>query len=98
MKKYFGFFAVILAIAASAFTADHKSEKLVGNSYTYDMYGQPGQDIQANIDDPANYTFVGTGPLDCPGTPVHRCGVENATDDGFGKPDFTQTYTPKKRN
>jgi len=97
MKKYFGILVVVLALTASAFSVNHKSEKLSGNSYTYDLYGQPGQDLQANIDDPANYTFVGIGTLPCSGT-AHRCGVESATDDGFGHPDFTKTYTPRTKN
>ena len=97
MKKYLGIFAVLIALAASAFTVNHKNAKLVGNSYTYDLYGQPGQDIQSNMDNPVNYTLVGTSPLSCSGA-VHRCGVESATDDGFGKPDFTKTYTPISRN
>ncbi len=98
MKKYLGIFVVMLALTVSAFTVSHKAGKFIGNSYTYDLYGKAGQDIQANMDNPANYTFVGTGSLSCPGTPIHRCGVENATDNGFGEPDFTQSYTPKSRN
>jgi hypothetical protein len=99
MKKYLGIFVVMLALTASAFTTNHKNVKPVGaNSYTYKLYGKAGQDIQANMDNPANYTFVGTGALSCPGIPLHRCGVENATDDGTGKPDFTQSYSPKDRN
>jgi hypothetical protein len=98
MKKYLGIFVVMLALTASAFTTNHKSAKLAGNSYKYDLYGKAGQDIQANMDNPANYSFVGTGALSCPGSPLHRCGVENATDNGSGKPDFTQSYTPKSRN
>ncbi|MBX2933899.1 MAG: hypothetical protein KF825_06615 [Ferruginibacter sp.] len=97
MKKYFGFFVVLLAVATSAFTVTHKKAKLVGNSYSYDMYGLPGQDDAANINNPANYTLVGTGSLGCIGS-AHRCGVEDATDDGFNHPDFTKTYTPKDRN
>lgn len=98
MKKYLGIFVVMLALATSAFTTNHRSTKVAGNSYTYDLFGKAGQDIQANMDNPANYTFVGTGVLPCPNSPLHRCGVENATDNGSGKPDFTQSYTIKKRN
>lgn len=97
MKKYFGIFVVALAIVSSAFTVNHKNAALVGNSYTYDLYGQPGQDDPTNIGDPANYTFVGTGLLSCEGS-AHRCGVEDATDNGFGQPDFTKSFTPKVRD
>lgn len=97
MKKYLGFFVVILAVTASAFTVNHKNATLAGNSYTYDLYGQPGQDDPTNINNAANYTFVGTGSLSCSGT-AHRCGVENATDDGFGHPDLTKSYTIRVRN
>ncbi|HEY8659441.1 MAG TPA: hypothetical protein VIL78_10410 [Hanamia sp.] len=97
MKKYLGIFAVMLALAASAFTVNHKNENFMGNSYTYNLYGLPGQDDVAKINDPANYTFAGTGSLSCVGI-AHRCGVENATDDGFGHPDFTKTYTPRAKN
>lgn len=98
MKKYLGIFVVMLALTASAFTVSHKAGKLTGNSYTYDLYGKAGQDIQANMDNPANYSFVGTGTLSCPGSPLHRCGVEDATDNGSGKPDFTKNYSPKSRH
>lgn len=98
MKKYLGIIAVMLALTASAFTVNHKNEKLAGNSYTYDLYGQPGQDNASNLSNPDNYTFAGTDPLSCPSGMVHRCGVENATDNGFGRPDFTKPYTIRKRN
>jgi hypothetical protein len=97
MKKFFGIFVVMLALAVSAFTVNHKDAKLVGNSYTYNLYGQPGQDNATNLNNNMNYTFAGTGPLSCTGT-AHRCGVQSATDDGFGHPDFTKTYTIRIRN
>lgn len=97
MKKLFGIIAVVLAIATSAFTVNHKSIQVIGNSYTYDLYGDPAQDDAENIKNPQNYTLVGTSPLSCSGS-MHRCGVENATDDGFSKPDFTQSYDPITRN
>ena len=97
MKKYLGIFVVILALAASAFTVTHKNTKLVGNSYTYNLYGQSGQDDPANLSNPLNYTSAGTGSLSCSGT-AHRCGVENATDDGRGYPDFTQSYSIRVKN
>ncbi len=96
MKKYFGIFAVMLAIAASAFTVNHKNTKLVGSSFSYNLYGQPGQDNASNLNNPANYTLVST--LTCPGGAAHRCGVDNATDDGFGHPDFTKSYSIRVRN
>lgn len=96
MKKYLGIFAVMLALTASAFTVNHKNEKLVGSSYTYILYGQPGQDDASNLNNPANYTLV--SPLICPTGLSHRCGVENATDDGFGHPDFTKSYDIRKRD
>lgn len=97
MKKYLGVLAVMLALAASAFSVNHKNEELVGSSYTYDLYGQPGQDDPSNLSNSANYTFVGTSSLVCNGT-AHRCGVEDATDDGFGHPDFTKSYTIRIRD
>lgn len=97
MKKYFGIFIVLLAVAASAFTVNHQPKTLAGNSYTYNLYGQAGQDDPANINDPANYTYAGTGSLSCSGI-AHRCGVENATDNGFGQPDLTKTYSIRTRN
>ncbi len=97
MKKFLGIFVVMLAVAASAFTVDHKDTKLAGNSYTYNLYGQSGQDNAVNLNNSANYTFVGTSSLSCAGT-AHRCGVESATDNGFGHPDFTKTYTIRVRN
>ena len=96
MKKYLGIFFVMLAITASAFTVNHKDRKLVGNSYSYNLYGQPGQDNASNLNNPANYTMV--TPLICPAGLSHRCGVDNATDDGFGHPDFTKSYNIKLRN
>lgn len=97
MKKYLGIFAIMLAITASAFTVKHKDAKLAGSSYTYNLYGQPGQNNSSNLINPANYTFVGTSSLSCSGT-INRCGVEDATDDGFGHPDFTKSYTIRVRN
>ncbi|HEY4156347.1 MAG TPA: hypothetical protein VGM24_12990 [Puia sp.] len=97
MKKYLGIFIVLLAVAASAFTGTHKKAVFSGNSYTYNLYGQPHQDDGVNLNNPVNYTLVGTGPLSCSGT-AHRCGVENATDDGTNHPDFNLPYTIKKRN
>lgn len=98
MKKYLGIFVVMLAVATSAFTVNHKAKTLVGNSYTYDLYGQAGQDDPANISNPANYTLVGTAALSCPTGMAHRCGVESATDDGFNHPDFTKSYSIRVRN
>ncbi len=98
MKKLLGMIAVVLAIATSAFTVNQNTKQVTGNSYTYDLYGQPDQDLDTNMDNPANYTFVGTSSLTCPGLQIHRCGVEDATDDGFGNPDFTQNYKIKERN
>lgn len=96
MKKFFGIFAVILALATSAFTENHKAVKTTGNSYSYDLYGQPGQDDPINMNDPANYSLVTS--LSCPSGTAHRCGVSDATDDGFGRPDFTKSYTIRVRN
>ncbi|RTL60077.1 MAG: hypothetical protein EKK37_04335 [Sphingobacteriales bacterium] len=96
MKKYLGIIVVILAVSVSAFTTAKKSN-LVGNSYTYDLYGMPGQDDPVNLNNGANYTYVGTSSLSCTGT-AHRCGVQDATDDGFGHPDFTKSYTIRIRN
>ena len=97
MKKYLGVFVVLLAVATSAFTVSNKNTKLAGNSYSYNLYGLAGQDDPVNISNPANYTYAGTGSLGCINS-GHTCGVEDATDDGFGHPDFNQTYTPKVRN
>lgn len=97
MKKLLGIIAVVLAIATSAFTVNHKSSQVIGNSYTYDLYGDPDQDLPINMDNPENYTFVSTSSLSCSGT-SHRCGVEEATDDGFGKPDFTKHFLPIDRD
>ena len=96
MKKFLGIFVVMLALTASAFTVNHKNTKVVGNSYSYNLYGQPGQDNASNLNNPANYTLV--SPLTCPAGAAHRCGVMNATDDGTGHPDFTKSYTIKARN
>lgn len=96
MKKYLGIFVVMLALTASAFTVNHKNTKLVGNEYSYNLYGQPGQDNASNVNNPANYTLV--SPLICPSGTAHRCGVSNATDDGTGHPDFTKSYTARARN
>ena len=96
MKKYLGIFIVILAITTSAFTVNHKNAKLAGNSYSYNFYGQPGQDNASNLNNPVNYTLV--SPLICPSGLAHRCGVDNATDDGFGHPDFTKSYNIRLRN
>lgn len=90
-------FVVVLAVATSAFTAAPKNTKLVGNSYRYNLFGMAGQDDPANISNPSNYTYAGTGSLGCIGS-AHRCGVENATDNGFNHPDFTKTYSPKTKN
>ncbi len=87
----------MLAIATSAFTVTHKTSQVVSNSYVYDLYGDPVQDVQANMDNPANYTFVGTSPLSCSGD-SHRCGIEQASDDGSGKPDFTKHFLPIDRD
>ena len=97
MKKYLAIFAVVLAIATSAFTVSHRNATIAGNSYTYDLYGTADQDLSVNVNNPQNYTFAGTGSLPCSGT-AHRCGVESAMDDGFGKPDFTKSYTIIKQN
>lgn len=97
MKKYLGIFIVMLAVVTSAFTVNHKKTTLIGNSYTYNLSGLPGQDDITKINDPANYTFAGTGSLSCSGT-AHRCGVENATDDGFGHPNFNKSYTARMKN
>lgn len=96
MKKFFGIFVVMLALAASAFTVPHKNTALVGNEYSYNLYGQPGQDNISNLNNPANYTLV--SPLTCPAGTAHRCGVSDATDDGTGHPDFTKSYTIRNRN
>lgn len=98
MKKYLGIFVVMLALVSSAFTVNHKNVKLAGNSYTYDLYGQSGQDDIVNLSDPENYSPAGTSPLSCPAGTAHRCGVENATDDGSGHPDLTQSFSIRKRN
>ncbi len=95
MKKYLGIFIVMLALTASAFTVNHKS-KLVGNAYSYNLYGQPGQNNASNLSNPANYTLV--NPLICPPAGANRCGVDNATDDGTGHPDFTKSYSIRTRN
>ena len=86
----------MLALTASAFTVPHKNAGLAGKDYSYNLYGQPGQDNPTNINKPANYTMVST--LSCPAGAAHRCGVSNATDDGTGHPDFTQSYTIRTRN
>ncbi|MDB5200848.1 MAG: hypothetical protein JWQ27_257 [Ferruginibacter sp.] len=96
MKKLLGAFVVLLAIAASAFTVKQHPAK-TGNSYTYVLYGTSNQDDPDEIIKPANYTFTSTGSLGCVGD-LHRCGVEDAMDDGNGHPDFTQSFTPKVRN
>lgn len=96
MKNYLGIFIVMLALTASAFTVKHVNAKLAGSSYSYNLYGQPGQDLPANLNNSANYTMVSS--LSCPAGSAHRCGVTNATDDGTGHPDFTQSYTIKNRN
>ncbi|MEO6134154.1 MAG: hypothetical protein ABIP35_03310 [Ginsengibacter sp.] len=97
MKKYLGILAVTFGFAASAISFNHKTQHLMANSYTYDLYGQPGQDNLINIIDPSNYTFAGVTSLGCIGS-AHRCGVEDATDDGFGKPDFNKNYTVRTRD
>ena len=97
MKKYLGIFVVLLAVVASAFTVNPKNTKRAGNSYTYNLYGQWNQDDPVEIGTAANYSYAGTGSLGCT-LSGHTCGVEDATDDGFGHPDFTQFYTPKVRN
>ncbi len=96
MKKYLGIFVVMLALVASAFTTNHKNTKLVGNAYSYNLYGQPGQNNASNLNNPLNYTLV--SPLICPPGATNRCGVDNATDDGTGHPDFTKSFTIRQRN
>jgi hypothetical protein len=96
MKKYLGIFVVVLALTASAFTTKHKDTKLVGNAYSYNLYGQPGQNNASNLNNPANYTLV--NPLICPMLGSNRCGVDNATDDGTSHPDFTKSYSIRTRN
>ncbi|MBN8718401.1 MAG: hypothetical protein J0H85_03090 [Sediminibacterium magnilacihabitans] len=96
MKKFFGILVVMLALTASAFTVPHKNATVAGNEYSYNLYGQPGQDNPSNLNNPANYTLV--NPLSCPIPGSHRCGVSNATDDGTGHPDFTKSYTIRLRN
>lgn len=97
MKKLLGMIAVVLAIATSAFTVNYNTKLVTGKSYVYDLYGQSGQDLVENINNPENYSYDSMDPLDCSGS-LHICGVENATDDGFGKPDFTKTYDVIKRD
>ncbi len=96
MKKYLGIFVVMLAITASAFTTKHNNAKLVGSAFSYNLYGQPGQNNSSNLNNPLNYTLV--NPLICPPAGANRCGVDNATDDGTGHPDFTKSYSIKTRN
>ena len=97
MKKIFGILAIALAICISAFTSSNKRERQAGNSYSYDLYGFPDQDELNNVNNPANYSNVGYGILYCPGS-AHRCGVQNASDNGLGQPDFNKPYTIKTRN
>lgn len=97
MKRYLVVSAIILAFIASAFTTSKNKSNLVGNSYNYDLYGSPNQDLPANLNNPANYTFVGTSPLTCSGS-AHRCGVQDAQDDGTGHPDFSKPYTIRTRD
>jgi hypothetical protein len=98
MKKFFAFAVVLLAIAASAFTSSAPKHKFTGNSYSYNLYGLPGQDLAINLNNPNNYTFFGTGPLTGCSVGAHRCGVQNATDNGAGHPDFSKSYTPIPKN
>lgn len=96
MKKYLGIFVVMLALTASAFTTNHKNAKVMGNAYSYNLYGQPGQNNASNLSNPVNYTLV--SPLVCTIPGANRCGVANATDDGSGHPDFTKSFAIKTRN
>ena len=96
MKKLLGMIAVVLAIATSAFTVNHKEAKVGSDSFNYKMYGKTGQDLAANLTNPANYDLVPS--LNCPIAGTHRCGVFNATDDGTGHPDFSQSFTIQSRN
>lgn len=80
MKKYLlGLFAFVLAIGASAFTSNKevKAKSLTAKYWVYNLYGQPGQDLAINQDNPQNYSLTGGGgteQLNCPAG-EHRCGV-----------------------
>ena len=98
-KSLFGVLAIILAVTISSFKNKFTKATLGNNSYYYDFYGLPGQDQANNLNDPNNYSYAGTSALICyPAGFAHRCGVQGATDNGFGHPDFNLPYTIRTRN
>ena len=87
MKKYLGIFALILAIAGSAFTTRNSiaAPKLVGQWYLFN--GDPNN--PSEVADPVNYSLE-SYPI-CPGTGSKRCEV-NAEPGSGDHPDLLNIY------